>query len=508
LTRIPLTSGAYQARSLIANAQRSINLYLEANPPETNPSVPFTIYPRPGLKLLAKCPTFGIGRGLYSDSQGNLYAVAGQTVYYVDPNFGMNAIGTIAAGTSVVSMADNAVTLLLVDGTTAGYTIDVASKAWGTISDPAFYGGNWVSYIRTVFAINRPGTKQFYISGSNAVTWNALDFGVKTSSADPLVSAPALNDQIWLLGTKKGEVWYFSGDINFPFQQLPNVVVEHGCAATYSIGQSDKFLFWLTQDKDGKPWIARGGADYSVVKISTFAMDDEIRKYTKWSDAVGYCYQVMGHTFYQIDFPSADKSWVYDLSLMGTGNEWNQYSSIDVNGVHHRLNGFLSAYAYNTNVMIDWKTGDLYSFDPETFTDATYPVVCIRGFPHIGANGNEISYPGFMADMAVGEVPNMLMDDGGTVTTNPFSAGFSSAFGPFVQQGTPIVTMRFSNTRGKSFGNKRPRSLGTTGEYDKILTWDSMGLARDGVFELEWAVPCKTALNGAFLWPEPEQAET
>jgi hypothetical protein len=68
--------------------------------------------------------------------------------------------------------------------------------------------------------------------------------------------------------------------------------------------------------------------------------------------------------------------------------------------------------------------------------------------------------------------------------------------------------MRFSDTRGLSFGEKRQRSLGTTGEYGKILKWDSMGIARDGVFELEWAVPCKTALNGAFLWPEPEQAET
>lgn len=503
--RVPLTSGAYQARSLIANAQRSVNLYVEANPPETNPPVPFTLYQRPGLKLLAKAPTFGVGRCVYTDSQGNLYAVAGQTVYYVDSSFTPIALGTIAPGTSMVSMADNGTTILLVDGTTAGYTIDIASKSFSTISNPAFYGGNRVDYIRTVFAVNRPGTKQFYISGSNAVTWDALDFGEKTSSADPLLAAAALNDQLWLLGTRKGEVWYFSGDVNFPFQQLPNVIIEHGVAATYSIGQSDKFLFWLTQDKDGKPWIARGAANYSVTKISTFAIDNEIRSYNRWSDAVGYCYQFMGHTFYQIDFPSADKSWVYDLSLIGTGNEWNEYSSIDVNGAHHRLNGFLSTYAYNTNVMIDWKNGDIYALDPDTYTDSTFPVVCIRGFPHIGANGNEISYPGFMADMDVGEVPNMM--EGGNVT-NPFSSGFSSAFGPFMTQGVPAVTCRFSNTRGKSYGNKRQRSLGATGEYNRILKWDSFGVARDGVFELEWAVPCKTALNGAFLWPEPEQAET
>ncbi len=502
MARIPLLSGAYQARSVIADAQRSINLYVEGNPPETSPPTPFTLYPRPGLKLLARVPTFGVGRNVYADSKGNLYMVAGQTVYYVDPSFTPMAIGIIAPGTSVVSMSDNGTTILLVDGTTSGYTIDIASKSFATIVDPAFYGGNWVNYIRTVFAINRPGTKQFYISGSNAVTWDALDFGEKTSSADPLLAAAALNDQLWLLGTKKGEVWYFSGDVNFPFQQLPNVVIEHGCAATYSIGQSDKFLFWLTQDKDGRPWIAQGAADYSVTKISTFAMDNEIRSYVRWSDAVGYCYQVLGHLFYQIDFPSADKSWVLDKS----NDQWNEYSSIDINGNHHRLNGFLSAYAYNTNVMIDWKTGNLYAFDPDTFTDDTFPIVCIRGFPHLGANGNELSYPGFMADMDVGEVPNMLAD--GDSATRPFSDGFSDAFGPFQSQGVPTVTCRFSNTRGKTFGNKRPRSLGTTGEYGKILKWDSWGLARDGVFELEWAVPCKTAINGAFLWPEPEQAET
>src|SRR2546430_11667531 len=107
MSRVPLTSGGYRSRSLIANAQRSVNLYLELNPPETNPPVPFTIYPRSGLKLLATAPTFGIGRNVYCDSQGNGYMVAGQIVYYIDPNFALTALGTIAPGTSIVSMADH-----------------------------------------------------------------------------------------------------------------------------------------------------------------------------------------------------------------------------------------------------------------------------------------------------------------------------------------------------------------------------------------------------------------
>jgi hypothetical protein len=93
VTRIPLTSGAYQARSLIANAQRSINLYMRKQPAGDQPPVPFTLYPRAGLKLLG--PACGLRHrpNVYCDSQGNLYMVAGQTVYYVDPSFRLTALG-------------------------------------------------------------------------------------------------------------------------------------------------------------------------------------------------------------------------------------------------------------------------------------------------------------------------------------------------------------------------------------------------------------------------------
>lgn len=496
---IPLITGAYRARSLIANAQRSRNLYLEKNP-EDSP-FPFTLYPRAGLRLLQAPPQFGIGRGLYQDSQGQLFAVIGTTVYYIDPNFAFTAIGAITAGTSICSMADNGITVLMVDGTTAGYQIDVASKAFSTISDMSFYGGDRVDYLRTVFAINRPGTKQFYISGSNAATWDPLDFGEKTSSADPLVAAAALNDQLWLLGTRRGEVWYFSGDALFPFQQMPNVIIEHGLAAKYSLGQTDKFLFWITQDKDGKPWIARGGVDYSVVRVSTPAIEAEIQGYNKWDDAVGYCYQQFGHTFYDIVFPSADKTWSFDLST----EQYAEYTSIDNNGVHHRMRGFLSAYAYRTNVMLDWQTGNLYALDPTYFTDNLQPIVCTRGFPHLGSNSDRVSYPWFTADMDCGQVPGLMDAEG--VALSPWSQGFSNGFGPFYAQNIPQVSMRMSRDRGNTFGNARMKSLGTTGQFNKILRWDNNGEARDAVFELEWAIPGRTALNGAFIAP-PEQAES
>ncbi len=55
--RVPLISGAYEARSIIANAQRCINLYQEKN--QEDSPVPVTHYLTPGLILMAgssSCP--------------------------------------------------------------------------------------------------------------------------------------------------------------------------------------------------------------------------------------------------------------------------------------------------------------------------------------------------------------------------------------------------------------------------------------------------------------------
>ena len=85
MARLDLIGGAYAARSIIANAQRCINVYPEKNREDS--VVPFTYYQRPGLKKQSSPPVAGIGRGVLRDSQGNGYAVAPgiQAGYARDP---------------------------------------------------------------------------------------------------------------------------------------------------------------------------------------------------------------------------------------------------------------------------------------------------------------------------------------------------------------------------------------------------------------------------------------
>ena len=95
-----------------------------------------TYYPTPGLRLLATPPA-GAGRGLFKASNGVLYAAIGSTLYSVSSSWSMTALGSLAPNVSTpVSITDNGTTLLTVDGTDAGYTVVLATNAFGTISAP------------------------------------------------------------------------------------------------------------------------------------------------------------------------------------------------------------------------------------------------------------------------------------------------------------------------------------------------------------------------------------
>ncbi|MEN9756792.1 MAG: hypothetical protein RL755_979 [Pseudomonadota bacterium] len=113
MAKSALTIGAYQARSVIASAQRCVNLYLEANPQGS--VFPFTHYPTPGLTLKSNVPAIS-WRGLYSASNNQLYGVCGNIVYAISSSFVCTVIGTITSYAGPVSMVDNTVDLILVEG--------------------------------------------------------------------------------------------------------------------------------------------------------------------------------------------------------------------------------------------------------------------------------------------------------------------------------------------------------------------------------------------------------
>lgn len=494
--KIPLNSGAYTSRSLIAAAQSCINLFPEANPDNISPPSPFTHYPRPGLIPLAAPPVPGRGRGLYRASNGDLYGVVGQNVYYIDPNWNFNLLGPIQNQFTPVSFADNGQSngnaIVLVDNSPLGYQINMTSRQMTQIVDVTglFTGSTFAAFFDTFFGFNQIGTNNWYVSLSEQVAFNALDQASKGTFGDPIQAIIPCQSSLWLIGSMTSEPWFDAGNPIFPFEKVFGQSIPHGTNAPYSVCTTDVNVFFLSQDKDGRA-IFLMIEGYGAKKVSTFALEDEWLTYPRTSDAICYTYQQGGHTFVVIHFPSADKSFGYDLAT----KQWHQRAWIDNNGTLHRERVAFHAFAYDTNVGMDWATGQIYALDQNTFTDAGQPIACIRSFPHIVDELKQLTITDFTLDMQTGTLSGSAEQQ---QSFSPFSDGFSAGFGPITKVDAPVIALRVSKDGGGTFGNYRQKALVSAGHYRSMLRWRGIGMGRDLVFEVSWSAPMSTGINQAF----------
>ena len=494
MARIPLLGGAYRARSPIANAQRCINLFPEHNPKDS--PVPVTHYQRPGLVELWSPGVAVPGRGLYKASNGQGYAVVGNTVYSVSAAWQMTQIGELlGVGTTPVYMIDNGTTVLLADGTSTGYSWLLGNnETFGPINDPTgtFAGATKFDYLDTFVLWNVLGagaapTNTFGSTLSNEIVFDNLYLAGKTSYPDPIVNLAVCKREIVLVGSLKSEIWYDAGNVGFPFAELPGSNIEHGTCAAYSVCQQDISVYMLSQDLQGQGIVLRIRG-YVCERISNHAVEYALRQIVAnggtLSDCVGYTYQQDGHVFVVFNFSSGDQTWVFDEATQ----EWHQRAWIDANGNLHRERLQVVASLYGQIVGLDWQNGTLYSLDLNTYTDTVLgvagPISWIRGFPHL----------------SVGRLPNGQLGegDGRRIRCNKFVVDMDCGAGGL--PGTPNeIGLRWSINRGNTFGNTVLQSAGTPGQYETYPQWLQEGIARDFVFEIIHSIAGPAALQGAWV---------
>ncbi len=474
--KIPLIQGAYEARSIIADAQRCINLFQETNPKDS--PFPFTLYPTPGLPLLTAPPVAGPARAEYTASNGNFYTVIGANVYTVSPAYVWTLLGTLTTSSGFVSIWDNTLAVVIVDGTPNGFAIKLADNTYGAISATNFFGANTVGYLDTYLLFNRPGTNEWYWTFSNATyemlvggtAFDPTDIAAKTGGNDNIVGLAVMHREVWLIGEKTSEVWFDAGATDFAFQAMPGAFVEHGCTAAGSIAKYDLALYWLGQDAAGNSVVFEG-AQYRVKRISTHAIEKDISAYPGQGGALGFTYLQEGHVFYVLIFPSANATWVYDI---GEGS-WHRRCWSDPDGNLNRWRANCFAPFNNQLVVGDWENGNLYALNLDVYLDNGEPIVRIRSFPHITEENDRLIHKNLIAAFEVGN----QMSDATLDQDN--------------------VSLRWSDNAGRSYGEAVQQTFGNTGNYLTSMQWNRLGLARDRVYEFSWSAPVKTALQGVYL---------
>jgi hypothetical protein len=578
--KTPILGSSYVTRSPNAADSRMVNLFPEVVPEGGKEAA--WLQRAPGLRLLATFPTGPI-RGMWQYGDYG-YVVAGSQLYRIDTAWAYAELGAIA-GAGPVNMVDNGTQLFIAAGanayiynntslvlscnttngsadivtadtsllwvglpvsgagipagatissiTDATFVISANATATATavnltisplfsqITDPDFPGAVGVGFLDGYFVFNEPNSQRFWVTAPyNGLSIDALDFASAEGSPDNLVTLIVDHREVWLFGINTVEVWYNAGLPDFPLQRIQGAFNEIGCLAAYSVAKLDNGLFWLGRDARGNGIVYRSKG-YSGERISTHAVEWKIQQYTTLSDAVAYTYQQDGHSFYILNFPTANTTWVYDVA---TG-VWHERAGWENNQfTRHRGNCQMN---FNNEIVVgDYVGGNIYAYDLGVYTEAGSVQKWLRSWRALPTGQNNLTRTtqhSLQLDCEAGvglsgytqaEVieiiyirdrqNDIIYARGG----DPLYIRDYQTYTITIGAGSQVM-LRWSDDGGHTWSNEHWKSMGKIGQTGYRTIWRRLGMTlklRDRVYELSGTDPVKIAIMGAELILDPTNA--
>ena len=275
------------------------------------------------------------------------------------------------------------------------------------------------------------------------------------------------NSQVVLFGQSTAEFWTNTGAQDFPYSRVQGSTINWGLAARWSVAKLGDDLVYLAKNTQGEAQVVRL-VGYQVQVISTTDLSVAINGYSTTSDASAFSYIKGGHSFYQINFPTAGKSWVFD----GLTGIWSELQSGTDGG---RDLGECAAQFNSKTYVSDYATGKIYSLDLDTYTDNGATIVRELASRHVFSETQLKVY-------------RVWLD---------IETGVGNASDP-----DPQVMLSVSKDGGHTFGTERLMAMGATGQYARRCYLNRLGQSYDWVFRFRISSPVKVVIMGGWLSTE------
>lgn len=323
----------------------------------------------------------------------------------------------------------------------------------------------------------RQNTNRFYISALNDFSQvNALDYASANIYPDKLITSISIHEELWMIGKQTTEIYYNTGNPEFPFEPRTNLIINYGTEAPWSVKTgADNVIFMLAKNRDGGRLIVRI-ANYDVQMISTEPLNEELNSYEKVDDAFAMLMEINGHLFYLITIPFHDKTWVCDITLKA----WHEWKSDRSNPLPQAFPYTWGMFRGNNHVVFDGKhligdsiTGKIFYLDSTNAYDYDVIIKRQRTCQHFQQN---LSYQ----------------------TVNSLQIDVESGMGLTDGQGEdPQLMLQVSRDGGKTYGAEMWRSAGKIGKYPNRALWRRLGTDRVFTYRLQKTDPTKMAILGA-----------
>jgi len=446
--RLAFGTQAYKLRTLPLSAQDLINYHVVPAPPAADTFA--AVVPDYGILELVR-----IGTGFFRGGEvinGVPYVVVGQTLYRITVKFVAEALGTIPGDKFVDIVGDETHVVLLASG--RGFVYD--NTGINEITAEGFpKGATWLEEVAGYYLAGFPDSEEFALSNNRApLEWDSLDFASAEQYPDDVIRGKRLLGEVVMFGRESYEIFYDSGNADFPFTREPNGFGEIGLISRYAVVSSDSSLFFVGHD--GVIYRLNG---YKAIRISTDAIEQAIE-----DAADKTCFMLSwnegGSKFISVSFD--DKTFAFNIATQ----LWNRKQSYGLN----RWRPLFILRAYD-----QWLTGDFYSnilgaLDANTFTE----------FGNV-LRGVIVSPP--------------VTKDNQIVAHDRLELLFEQGVGLQEGQGfDPQVMLRFSDTAGRKWSGEKWRPIGKVGEYLRRALWNRLGSARHRIYELTISDPVPRTL--------------
>ena len=505
---------SYPLSNKYASIQRTVNFYAIANEDPGETKWKMGLEPSPGNAQFSALPTpvpFAQPcRGLI-ELRGNVYGVNGSTVYYLKPGGGMYSLGQIPNDGLPVSMVANGNAQIFIcsfglSQAGFGYVISNGNLVPVPVTPTGYLGGSYVTFQDGYFLVLTPainpvpghpkGTNQFQISGTDDVPvgdgtqWSAANVSIQAGQADDLVAIISQREYVRILGQRRSQVYFnvgAGGIGGFPFQSYNETFIETGCAAAGSLVDFQDSLIWIGQDARGFRACWRDYA-FQPQRISNFGVEEQWESYPTIADAIAFAFTWKGHSMYQVTFPTANKTWLYDATvsqLIGRAC-WTERNFTNALGYQVARPERFHAYCYGSHLVgsggTDGNPGAVYAYSGAQFTDCSRgadgtqtqaEIIRDRICPHIWSSNKRIIYNRIELELARG----VGLDGNPPVGV------------------TPLVWIKWSNDGGNTWQPWVTVPAGMIGNFGLRVLINNHGYARDRVY---W-VRCSDPVEWRFL---------
>lgn len=304
-------------------------------------------------------------------------------------------------------------------------------------------------------------------------TWDPTSFISAAVINDPVVSVKTVGNYLWLIGTDTYEIWQTttsSGTLYSPIRKVSGAANGVGTSSADSVATIADKIFFVGEGPTGHGRIYMGTGT-SCSFISTDAMEDELCSYEDIKNCKAFCYSDSGRTYYVVSFITDDVTWVYNLE----NKCWHKRSTYSGDNEQHRWKFTCCAYNFGKVLVGSDSDSKIYELSTDIFDDDGDPIQRRRVCPHIMKEYSVSRHASFTLELECG---------------NALASG---------QGSDPQVMLKAYDDFGRKPRAERWKSTGLSGNYRRRMKWNSLGEARDRVYEIRMSDPIRWSIYGAKL---------